>query len=255
MGSSHARTATLAALVACSTTGGCYGKLAAKRQRPRVYSSYFDEPEPQPKSTVFDQRLAIRADMLDDLVALECKGDEEDRLVKRCGSIAEELLSPKRQRRFAKKVCGIDLDAPASGTDGSTPEASANDQAMEDCQGRYVAKFFAKLSKRYFAVPGDRLRLECDAEPEMCLDWRELERWMVKEHNARVRERYQRQELELKGVAEQEQEAWVKTQEEKRRREREEQREQIATTLMAIGANMGGRTVCAQRGDYLICNK
>lgn len=116
-----------------------------------------------------DELRHMRARMLERSYALECT-PHRDR--KRCGLVHDRVFRPKAMRRFVKKVCKEDAEALGA--------------ASRACQEQHLNMFLARIAERYVEVSAERLEQHCDAHPLSCEDLREVELWMLREHNEAV---------------------------------------------------------------------
>jgi hypothetical protein len=121
--------------------------------------------------------------MLDESIALHCDDDEHDR----CGLVVDQVAEPRYVRRFVRKVCDLDPDD--------------LDQMPDECNDRFRNMIVARFVERYTRVPADKLRLRCEAHPMECESLRDLEVWLLKEHNAAVMAIYRARVDEAEGEA------------------------------------------------------
>ena len=96
---------------------------------------------------------------------------------KNCGLVFDDIAPAAFARRFVLKVCEEHVE---------TLDASS-----DDCRDRFRKLFLARLAERYHAVSGQHMRTHCDANPERCKDPRDVELWMLEQHNALITADYE----------------------------------------------------------------
>jgi hypothetical protein len=152
-------------LALADVTAGC--KRPHNPRRPAPEDPYISAQ----KADVSAAQGAASKELKAALITLECG----ERRTDRCGLVWDEITEPQFVKRFQSEICAVEPDA----------------EIPPECQARFHDMYVARLAVRYVYVGLGKVDLHCRAYPFNCKDPRELETWILEEHNRFAHDLYE----------------------------------------------------------------